>query len=121
MMITLATLSQATAQEVFDQVSTHLLKQRRRSLLISGSVCAYRGHSGLKCAAGCLISDEEYTLGLERYTWDELAFKKEVPTQHLELIRGLQVIHDHYPAIWWERELGILAKEKGLKYENYAV
>ena len=28
MTITLATLSQATAQEVFDQVATHLLKQK---------------------------------------------------------------------------------------------
>ena len=56
-MITLATLEQATAQQVFTQVKNHLLKQNEKSMI--NGICAYRGSNGLQCAAGCLMSDEE--------------------------------------------------------------
>jgi hypothetical protein len=56
-MITLETLPQATAQEVFDQVATHLLTQRQRSTTKGN--CAYRGDDGLKCAAGCLLGPDD--------------------------------------------------------------
>ena len=59
MSITLATLPQATAQQVFDQVKTHMMAQYAKSVGQNSDVCLYRGPDGLKCAAGCLISDEE--------------------------------------------------------------
>ena len=67
-MITLKTLPQATAQEVFDQVAKHLLTQMKKSVAKraaesasdSKDYCMYRGFDGTKCAAGCLISDDEY-------------------------------------------------------------
>lgn len=63
MIITLKNLHEATAQQVFTQVATHLLTQKERSFVIDDrgeELCAYRGDNGLKCAAGCLISNDEY-------------------------------------------------------------
>ncbi len=56
MTITLATLPEATAQEVYSQVRKHLLTQKMKSIE-EGKGCVYRGPDGLMCAAGCLISD----------------------------------------------------------------
>ena len=53
-MITLKTLSQATAMEVFQQAKNHLLTQNQVSLLIlktGKETCAYRGDNGLKSVA----------------------------------------------------------------------
>ena len=73
MTITLKTLGQATAQEVFDQVSSHLLTQMKKSINPKNpSLCVYHADSGLKCAAGCLISDDEYTPRMAALGWDLL-------------------------------------------------
>ena len=103
-MITLATLKDATAKEVFEQVKTHLLTQTERSML-DEDTCAYRGISGLKCAAGCLISDDEYNKDFESKRWKALANWNAVPNTHVELIDSLQMVHDHYPVSLWEQEL----------------
>lgn len=64
MNITLATLAQATEQEVFDQVARHLLAQGVQSTMMRldgvSTTCQYRGEGGRKCAAGALIGDDEY-------------------------------------------------------------
>ena len=58
-------------QAVFTQVRDHLLRQGERSWGDTGSVtgastgCLYRGPDGLKCAIGCLISDEHYSRRIE--------------------------------------------------------
>ena len=96
-MITLATLPQATEQEVFDQVATHLLKQGRPSYSEQSRMCAYRGEEGFKCAAGCLVSDEEYDVSMERGAWDQLQTScgaVDIPDAHMDLILSLQVTHD---------------------------
>jgi hypothetical protein len=61
-----------TKQEIFDKVSTHLLRQNARSHFAYDTEypyvkpsCAYRNEKGLKCAVGCLISDEAYTSEIE--------------------------------------------------------
>jgi len=46
-MITLKTLPQATAQEVFDQVARHLLTQGKKSISENNQYCMYRF---LKCS-----------------------------------------------------------------------
>lgn len=93
--ITLATLAEATEQEVFDQVVNHLRKQGKQSFSKQGG-CAYRGKEGLKCAAGCLISDKEYEEKWEETDWKTLVkfhFPKEW-TYHSNLIQDLQDVHD---------------------------
>ena len=97
-MITLATLPQATEQEVFDQVATHLLRQRKVSRNPETQMCAYRGADGLKCAAGCLIGDDEYSSAMENLEWDQLEMQKQrftVPEEHIGLITDLQQVHDN--------------------------
>lgn len=60
-MITLKTLPNASAQQVFDQVAAHLLTQKEKAKQFN--TCKYRVEHRdkvLKCAAGCLIGDDEY-------------------------------------------------------------
>jgi hypothetical protein len=109
-MITLATLPQATAQQVYDQVKAHLLKQMKKSTNpIVLMECLYRGANGLKCAAGCLISDEEYSSNMENRTWKELVDKELVPADHRALINMLQEVHDCREVDEWHKGLSIVA------------
>ena len=103
MTITLTTLPQATAQEVFDQVSAHLLRQKRKSL--EDGKCRYKGPGNLRCAAGCLISDSEYRQEMEGQSWSDLISDGWVPDTHESLICELQDIHDAYSVHKWKEEL----------------
>ena len=115
MTITLATLHEATAQQVFDQVAKHLLTQRRKSLAALSnpdlSGCAYRGDGNLKCAAGCLISDDEYDSDFEGEYWGGLVKLRKVPESHKALIDKLQAIHDERDAGDWPIALKELANK----------
>lgn len=119
-MITLKTLPQATAQEVFDQVAKHLLTQMKKSASESASdskdYCMYRGFDGTKCAAGCLIADDEYKLEFENHNWLHLSGSNYlVPEEHCYLITKLQDIHDYYKPEDWRVKLNNLAKNNHLK------
>ena len=118
-MITLATLPQATAQEVFDQVATHLLTQMRKSEGASepgGALwCLYRGPNGTKCAAGCLMSDEEYHNLIDHgVEWIVLVYAGAVPNHHRTLISRLQQVHDCYPPNQWHEKLEYYASDFSL-------
>lgn len=122
-MITLATLAKATEQEVFDQVAKHMLAQGVRSRLSDeGNVCMYRGPNGLKCAAGCLIGDDEYAEKMDNNpagtSWEGMAKRGEVPRAHAHLIQKLQSIHDHTESVSWAVALSELAHELGLAYNE---
>ena len=113
-----------TNQEIFNKVYKHMLKQGRRSLLnYMDGMCAYRGNDGLKCAVGCLIEDENYFFGLERFSAHSVAVqvalaKSGVDNIHqgntLELIGALQKIHDMTEPSSWERNLKAVALNYGL-------
>lgn len=121
-MITLKTLPLATAQEVFTQVATHLLIQMRKSS--NGSGCFYR-HYADKCAAGCLIADDEYLPTMDKSvdgdeeqnadntTWDALIVRKLVPDTHADLILNLQGIHDMREPEEWGAQLSAYAEKHG--------
>lgn len=102
-MITLSTLENATAQEVFEQVKNHLLSQKVSSKSKDGGSW-YRlpteDGKVISCAAGCLISDDEYKLigdKIEGNWWGDLVGDGIAPEKHCELIAKLQSIHDDYP------------------------
>ncbi|WP_278939172.1 hypothetical protein [Pseudomonas helleri] len=99
MTITLATLPQATEQQIFDQVVTHLAKQRKGAHLEEKG-CAYRGEGGSMCAAGCLIADSEYEPAMDTIggptAWDSLVSQGFAPPQHEQFILELQRIHDRH-------------------------
>lgn len=104
-MITLKTLPKATKQEIFDQVAKHMLTQMQKSIRKKGSRTygAYRGLNGLKCAAGCLIADEEYNPEFEKYTWNSLADWEYVPDSEYVLIQRLQDIHEEKNPKNWKK------------------
>lgn len=114
-MITLKTLPQATAQEVFDQVARHLLTQGKKSTAENRKEsCMYRGFDGTKCAAGCLISDDEYKKMFENCKWSYLVSHNHIPGDHLILINRLQTIHDMKLVEDWKSNLNKLAHEFNL-------
>lgn len=115
MQITLATLPQATPQEVYDHVVRGLASQHFQQSIDEGGHCAYRGEHGRKCSAGHCMSDVEYVAlmaepcmasamptGVEGAKWRDLAghsmsedsFDPVVPETHHELIDALQTAHD---------------------------
>lgn len=124
--ITLATLPKATAQEVYDQVVTHLRKQNAYSMMplqneSSVKTCAYRGEKGLMCAAGCLISDEEYDMDrMETCNWEENVRKGIFPPEHSGLIMSLQSVHDNEEIGEWEDSFRKIAQVFALTYTEPA-
>lgn len=123
--ISLKTLDKVAAQDIFNHVVNHLMSQKERSADSEGA-CMYRGPNGLKCAAGCLIADDEYSPEMEYSTWlhlmDEGASyrgngKLVVPTAHSDLIHALQTVHDRDAPDKWEEALRKLCAEHMLKWE----
>lgn len=103
-----------TLQTIFNIVATHLMSQMQRSYDDYGVTCYYRGRDGLKCAAGALIKDEEYTEDLENRSWDSLVQEEKVPECHSSAIRQLQVIHDMYEPPEWAEKLRKFAEARQL-------
>lgn len=101
-------------QEVFDQVVTHLLNQGERSVDADGS-CAYRGIDGLKCAVGCLISDEDYNDSMEGIIVFDLGW---VRPCNESLLGYLQEMHDKVSPSLWEIHLQDIADTWGLNYNG---
>lgn len=116
--ITLATLPDATEQEVFDWVVGNLLKQGAKSLNDEGD-CRYRGDDGLKCAAGWCISDEEYSrigVGIEGSVWGNSHAPgfAGIAGEHRGFLVRLQNVHDDYGVCDWPAKFKKLADEYGL-------
>jgi hypothetical protein len=93
----------STIQEAFDVAAIHMLGQGVQSMCRSMGrpTCAYRGHDGLKCGIGALISDEAYAPYLEGYgvLSDNIltAIQKSgwpIGDDALAVYTGLQHIHD---------------------------
>lgn len=124
-MITLKTLHEVTSQQVFDQVSIHLLAQRQRSAFKYDDAeeypndypgCRYRIGT-LKCAAGCLIGDDEYSDELENKDWNHLVRTGAVPPYHQKLIDDLQLVHDSVSPERWATALKVVADRYLLNVE----
>lgn len=119
-MITLKTLPQASAQEVFDQITQHLLRQGKAAISSTGA-CRYRVEAQgevLKCAAGCLIADDEYNRLFENVAWDDLADRNKVPSHHVALVQQLQRIHDRESFGTWTYYFHKIARDFGLTFQQ---
>lgn len=118
-MISIKTLSSASAQDVFDHVAKHLMTQKEQSLgrtSLGDVFCLYRNPRGLACAAGCLFADNEYHRKFEGNTWDTLIQRGDVPGDHSSLIYQLQGIHDCVKVNQWRSHLKRLATSFDLKF-----
>lgn len=127
--ITVHNLKESTAQEVFDFIANHLLTQNEQSVVRSDidhpreipmNGCLYRMEKEgriLKCAAGCLIPDEDYSPEFEgRFVWSTIVRKYFTDSDyHTTLISDLQRLHDGFPVSYWPEKLTKLALEHNLK------
>lgn len=100
--VTLANLSECTAQEVFNHAAYRLKRQKFQRSMNEGS-CLYRDFgNGYACAGGHCMTDEEYeklnllhkSLGVEERNWHDLVCDGSVPGTHEDLISQLQRAHD---------------------------
>ncbi len=99
----------SVAQQVtFDTVISHLRKQNAKSVYWDDvgmtEACAYRGHEGRKCAAGCLIPDSKYLPQMESKIVGMLSEGHDI-----KLVGELQQIHDNYDINEWEERFDIIA------------
>lgn len=96
------------AQEIFNTVVTHLRTQNAKAMNLNND-CQYRSDDGLKCAVGCLISDEDYDEKFEGRTVRDLCqsnmFSLDLESmivKNIDLLSILQRIHDNNPIDQWE-------------------
>jgi hypothetical protein len=117
--ITLKTLPEATALEVFDYIVTHLRKQGRKSLISEHRTqCVYwEKKNDLHCAAGCLIAPDEYQSDFEGYSWSTLVRNYGISANHRNLISDLQCIHDTKRVEEWEEHFFTTAGNYNLTYK----
>jgi hypothetical protein len=84
---------EVTKQEIFNTVVAGLAAQRFiRSM--RGTGCSYRGAEGRKCAAGFLISDEQYRSDMEGYGIKQVIADFNLDLPEISFISSLQGIHD---------------------------
>lgn len=113
-----------TAQEVFNEVASHLIRQGAKATRGDSRTCVYRASDGKKCAAGCLIQEQYYTPELEGLLFheghgavDRALISSGVNRDDLPLVRALQQVHDCFPVVYWMKELERVAKQFGLSAE----
>jgi hypothetical protein len=90
-------------QEIFNLVYTKLAAQGCPSVDDKGT-CRYRGPNGTKCAAGHLISNENYSPEFEGFRVDNVDVWTAInlPDKHFDLVYALQSAHDHFLTINFE-------------------
>ncbi len=121
-MISMATIHNNTAQEIFDFVAVHLLTQKRKSMMIDPNypeepICAYRGEGDTKCAAGACIADEDYRIEFEGKNADFVSARitgKYLTCYPAEILLSLQYIHDQIDEVEWKDQLSYLAERTEL-------
>ena len=93
-----------TTQEAFNTMVKHLRAQGVPSIDYRIG-CLYRGPNGLKCAVGCLISDEEYRPNMEMIKASVLirdGLISGLGEVNLDLLDDVQRLHDRSHPDQWE-------------------
>ena len=103
-------------QELFNRVKTHLLNQGAKAVteVVSHGInmCQYHAESGLKCAVGCLITDEVYRPSMEGEDInDDLVYNGlrdsgiDMSGRALGILYKLQNVHDSNDPSDWSRAI----------------
>lgn len=114
-------------QQIYNKVKKHLLKQGEQSL--TRGECMYRGPRGLKCAAGVLISDENYSRILENCMVDSTITPGDIGAARvvqalvdsgvdpawIPLVKQLQSVHDAGNPRHWREKLAVVARDFRLR------
>ena len=105
-------------QIAFDMAFTHLAAQGKVSADADGD-CKYRTDSGLACAIGCLINDEDAG-GLDSEDGVDLCEIEEAVSRKIggvpagKLMMAMQKSHDTRPPWEWRSEANRVAEEFNL-------
>lgn len=97
-----------TDQEIFNTV-WHAMKAQGEQSVTKHGDCRYRGPDGLKCAVGCVLTDEEYNSDMDDEAGVSVEFliKQEIfPARlipHADLLFDLQRCHDGADRDFWEQ------------------
>ncbi len=105
-------------QEAFDKMVSHLRKQGEQSKVRIGKKCLYRSDTGLKCAVGCLIPDEDYCSDMENQgasSFRGFPTFKGWPAATLDVMSNMQGMHDNTLVRGWERGFSDVALVCGLE------
>ena len=113
-MISLKNLEEATAQAAFDQIVSHLRAQGE-PCGDKDDICIYK-NGNKRCAAGCLIADDEYKDYFETENWLSLISSCNITDAHCYLIFAMQQIHDIDPVSAWEKSFKSVAERFSLVY-----
>lgn len=132
-----------TDQEIFDKVTTHLLKQNQasRHSSLDGralSACMYRGPDGLKCAVGALIPDgvfDKYIADADSFLNstaidglpDAILYESQIIStemlvlerqRRMNILRVLQGVHDTWQPHEWREVLQKTAERFNLTFPS---
>jgi hypothetical protein len=112
-------------QRIFNKVASHLLRQNKKSTIPGEpQYCAYRGKDGLRCALGTLITNQNYSQGLDGAygggvgypeVYDSIIKSYPFCEGQVQLLHDLQSIHDMQKPSRWRQKLSVLAKKYNLK------
>lgn len=111
-------------QNLFDTIKQHLLTQNEQATRIDNDDCVYRSSSGLKCAVGILIPDDEYIYTLENkgvtHVLENVKSLNYLQKNNkaISLLENLQNLHDNQPVEDWPDALEEIAEEFGLTTED---
>lgn len=83
---------QFTKQQTFNKIGKHLLTQLE--VASNGAMCRYRADSGLMCAAGAIIPDDEYDEEMEGNAVNHI-HSPTLRTHDLFTVTRLQELHDN--------------------------
>ena len=102
-------------QVAFNTVVTHMLKQDEPAMDDEGDSCVYwNKDTGLKCAIGCLIREEDYTPEMEEKGVEGLIQFDLLPDYLLDidtkLLGSLQGVHDDCHGSWLEELTNLAIK-----------
>lgn len=106
-----------TNQEAFDKAAAHLLRQNEWSNNNGDLPCMYRSPSGLKCAVGALIPDDNYGAYMEGASVRMLRQDDAIPFLayvDIELLASLQRVHDQNVPQHWPKLLREVASNHEL-------
>lgn len=109
-------------QDIFNTVVAHLRKQQAKATKeeLGNTVCVYRTSTGLKCAVGGLLLDEEYSPAMEtgngvnRLFMDYPRIAERLGLDNMRLLESLQFVHDHCDVYKWEGCLQSVAESHDL-------
>jgi len=105
-------------QEAFEIATKHMFAQGKRAA--AADTCLYRTDTGLKCAIGALIPDDQYDESFESTNVEDLVTIKDIPALSgldVEFLKLLQRIHDNLECWFDESYFKNMLRELAVRFD----